>query len=106
MIYEDFEVVSLLPVKYELAEISVKSRAEKSVRIAKKRNRAIPKADGVAKAGGVFDMMFRQCLVAFMILLIFTAINFVGFNDFMDNLKEVVQNRNITDFFIDNVNFV
>ena len=96
MISEEFEVVTLEPVKTEQAEILIKSRRWKKA--SKPREKKVKQQHS---NGSILDMLIRQSFVFFIALVIFTAINFIGFDNFLKNVEQVIQNRSISEYFSD-----
>lgn len=100
MLNEEFEVITLEPVKCEQAEILIKSSRWK-----KAAKNHVKKVKENRSNGSILDMLIRQSLICFIVLIIFTAINFIGLNNFIENVEQVIENRSIGEYFLD-ANFV
>lgn len=98
MINEEFEVTVLAPVKCEQAEIMIKSRKWK-------RAARVKKPEKPARGAGILDMLIKQSVICFIVLIMFAAINFVGLDSFLDNVSQVIENRGISEYFT-NADFV
>ncbi len=120
MIYEEFNVMLLEPVKYTIADIRSKKKAaryknDESVTLLKKarskgkkaavnytdkyEEKGQPQIKKAAGGGGIIDLLIRNCFICFIILAVFTAINIAGFGQVMNNLKEIAENRSIGGIF-------
>lgn len=98
MLYDDLEFMNLEPTKYELAQISTKKAYKKTV---KKQISTLK----IKKSSFILDSLIKSCMICFFILVIFTTVNIIGFNNFMTNLKQIAENRSINTF-ITNAEFV
>lgn len=94
MIHDFFDVMPLKPVRYQIANVSVLSKANKRPAAFKKRESNI-----TVKSDKLFNLLIRCCVIAFMLMAIFTAINIIGFSEFMNNVKQVVENQSVNKFF-------
>jgi magnesium-transporting ATPase (P-type) len=92
MIIDNLEVQTLEPVKYELAEISY-------VTLPEVHEEEQPKKKP-QRGGWLMDLLLRQCFIIFLVLAAFTAINIIGFESFIENLREVINNQGIDGFLV------
>lgn len=102
MIYEDFNVMLLDPVKYELADIRNKKNFKKGSMVKSnlsvfRKNRAKKHISTVKT--GVLDMLIRNCFICLIILAVFSLFNLVGFNNVIENLREIAENRSLDGIF-------
>jgi hypothetical protein len=82
MINQYFDIVQLDPVKYQIAQVSVVNGARRKAEAYRRRGHTV-------KSGRAFSSFYKYCLIALMLLIIFTAVNIIGFGDFLENLKQV-----------------
>ncbi|NLK17328.1 MAG: hypothetical protein GX304_02230 [Clostridiales bacterium] len=95
MICENLELITLEPVRYELAQITYGEIPLKR-RSGQARRRAKP-----FKAEGIIDAVIRSGFILLIALAMITAINFIGFENFIENLRQVVENQQIEGFWVD-----
>lgn len=116
MIYEDFEVLMLEPVRYELADIKSKKTYKKAKAIKReqisedkqvkeKKVLAFKKVRPDKKNISMIDMLIRNCFICFLILAVFTVFNIVGFDTVIENLKNIAENRSLGGIYT-NANFM
>lgn len=94
MFYEYPDTTQVEPVKYQIAQVSVVSGAHKKAEAYRRRGHTVT-------SGRVFSSIYKYCLIALMALIIFTAVNIVGFGEFIDNLKNVAKSGGITNYYTD-----
>jgi hypothetical protein len=105
MIYEEFKVMSLEPVKYEIASIAKAKRAKSTgkhspkVSLLQKHEKGAAGFFSFFKTAGFIDALIRSCIICFIILALLTAVNIAGFNAVMENLKEIVASRSLSGLF-------
>jgi hypothetical protein len=92
MIYDEFDIIPLEPVKYQIAEVNVISKAYKKTPAYRR------KSNIRHVKGGAVNSLYKYCIIAIMALIMFTAINIIGFGDFMENLEQVISNRSYNFF--------
>lgn len=92
MIYDEFDIIPLEPVKYQIAQVNVISKEYKKTPAYRRHNNVI------SVKGGGFSSLYKYCIIAIMVLVMFTAINIIGFGDFMKNLEQVINNRSYNFF--------
>lgn len=98
MIYENHEVITLEPVRYEIAQITYGQ-------IPQRGHHGRAKAKSGKKEGWLIDAVLKNGLLLLIVLAMFTAVNLIGFENFIDNLKQVVNNQGIDGFLV-NAEFV
>lgn len=102
MINEQFDVITLEAVRCEQAEI-ITVKESREIKRKHKKEALWKKVDN--PKGGIIDFILRQSAIIIFILAMVTAINFIGFDAFIQNVRQVIEYQSMGDFF-SNVLFV
>ncbi len=95
MTYGNLEVITLEPVRYELAQITYGEIPQK------KRPKERRRMADFLKMDGLLDIAVRGGFILLIALAMFTAVNIIGFENFIENLRQVVDNQQIEGFWVD-----